>query len=308
MELMRASVLPGDATATAARWSLGVALAVLGLKVAAWRVTGSVALGSDAMESTVNVAAALAMGYALRVARRPADADHPYGHGKVEYLSAVLEGVLVLVAAVEIVREAWPRVWHPVAAEALGPGVALSVVASAANGALGLYLLRAGKAHRSPALHADGVHVLTDVATSAGVLLGIGLARATGWWSLDAALALAVAAQIVWAGYGLMRRSVGGLMDESLDPAEGASLRALIERVAREGGACEVHALRLRHAGATTFCELHLVLPDDTTVLAAHALCDRVEAAVQREHPHVEVSIHVEPTGKAEQRASPSAG
>ncbi len=284
----------------AAKLSVAVAVAVLALKAVAWRVTGSVALGSDAMESIVNVAAVLAMWAAVRVAKRPADADHPFGHGKAEYLSAVLEGVLVLVAAVEIAREALPRLFHPRVAGSLGVGVAFSLAATALNGALGLYLLRAGKAHRSPALHADGVHVLTDVATSAGVLLGVGLARLTGWWTLDALLALVVAAQIVWAGYGLVRRSVGGLMDETLDPSESASIRTLIEETATRAGAVEVHGFRMRSAGSGVFCDLHLVVPGAMTVAAAHAMCDEVERAVTSAHSHVDVTIHVEPESLAE--------
>lgn len=304
---MKLSAAPDLNTASLegpAKISVAVACAVLALKTVAWRVTDSVALGSDAMESIVNVAAALAMWAAVRVAKRPPDADHPFGHGKAEYLSAVLEGVLVLVAAVEIAREALPRVLHPRVAESLGLGVAFSVVASALNGALGLYLLRAGKRSRSPALHADGVHVLTDVATSAGVLVGIGLARLTGWWTLDAILALIVAAQIVWAGFGLVRRSVGGLMDETLDPEESAALRALIDAKARERGAVEVHGFRMRSAGSGIFCDLHLVVPGAMTVSAAHALCDDVERAVEQAHPHVDVTIHVEPESLAERTAT----
>lgn len=284
----------------AAKLSVAAAIAVLSLKIVAWRVTESVALGSDAMESIVNVAAALAMWAAVRVAKRPADADHPFGHGKAEYLSAVLEGVLVLVAAVEIAREALPRVLHPRVAESLGVGIAFSLAATALNGALGLYLLRSGKTHRSPALHADGVHVLTDVATSVGVLVGVGLARVTGWWTLDALLALIVAAQIVWAGYALVRRSVGGLMDETLDPKESAALRALIEETATRAGAVEVHGFRMRSAGAGVFCDLHLVVPGAMTVAAAHAMCDEVERAVTSAHSHVDVTIHVEPESLAE--------
>ncbi len=299
MELTSPSTSP-SALERAARISVGVALVVLGLKALAWRVTGSVALGSDAMESTVNVAAALAMWAAVRVARRPADSDHPFGHGKAEYLSAVLEGVLVLVAAAEIAREAIPRVMHPVPAQSFGLGVLLSLTASALNGALGWFLLREGKRHRSPALHADGVHVLTDVATSAGVLVGVVAARVTGWWVLDGLLALVVAAQIVWAGWGLVRRSVGGLMDETLDATERDDLRALITRTAKERGAIEVHGFRFRHAGAGAFCDLHMVVPGAMTVSDAHALCDEVERAVAQSHAHVDVVIHVEPEALAE--------
>ena len=280
--------------------SIGAAVTTIGLKLVAWWLTASVGLLSDALESFVNLAAAVGMLIALKVASRPADAEHPFGHGKAEYLSAVLEGVLVLVAAVEIAREALPRVLHPVPAESFGLGVALSLAASALNGALGMYLLRQGRARRSPALHADGVHVLTDVGTSAGVLVGVGLARLTGWWALDGILALVVAAQIVWAGYRLVRRSVGGLMDETLDVEEAAALKALITEAARARGALEVHGFRIRNAGAGVFCDLHLVVPGAMPVAAAHALCDEVEGAVERAHPHVDVTIHVEPEGRAE--------
>lgn len=282
-----------------ARVSVVAGVVVLGLKLVAWRLTGSVALGSDAMESIVNVTAALTMWAAVRVAGRPPDENHHFGHGKAEYLSAVFEGILVAVAAVEILREAIPRVVHPVPAHALGVGVAVSALASCLNGALGMYLLRRAKPLRSPALHADGVHVLTDVATSAGVTVGVLAARATGWWRLDGLLAALVAVQILWAGWGIVRRSVGALMDETLDPAETKQLVATIEREARAGGASEVHRFRMRHAGARIFCDLHMVVPGAMTVDAAHAVCDRVEREVDREHPHVDVTIHVEPEDRA---------
>jgi len=281
----------------AALVSVATGVTVLALKTVAWRVTGSVALGSDALESIVNVVAAVAMWVAVRVAARPPDADHPFGHGKAEYFSAVLEGAMVLVASGLIVREAWPRIWHPTPAHAFGQGLAWSLVASACNGALGVYLLRRGKALRSLALEADGRHVLTDVVTSAGVLVGFTAAKVTGWWALDAILAVLVALQILATGWGLVRRSVGGLMDENLDPQAAAALEAVVSRAARAGGAMEVHGFRLRRAGAHSFCEVHMVVPGGMTVEVAHRLCDEVERAVAVEHPHAEVTIHVEPPG-----------
>jgi cation diffusion facilitator family transporter len=283
----------------AARVSVVTGVAVLALKVLAWRVTGSVALESDALESIVNVVAALAMWAAVRYAARPADDDHPFGHGKAEYLSAALEGAMVLVAAALILREALPRVLHPTPARAFGAGMAWSIGASAINGGLGWYLLRRGRALRSVALEADGRHVLTDVVTSGGVLLGFTAAQVTGWWALDAILAVLVALHIVGTGYALVRRSVGGLMDEALEPQEAAALEALVAQAAREGGALEVHGFRARHAGARVFCEAHMVVPGEMTVAAAHGLCDDVERALAGAHPHAEVTIHVEPPDEA---------
>lgn len=282
-------------TERAAVLSVVTGACVLGLKTVAWWVTGSVALGSDALESIVNVVAAGVMWFALRVARRPPDANHPFGHGKAEYVSAVLEGVLIVVAAVAIVREAWPRIWHPVAPHAVGVGALISGVASACNAALGVYLVRVGRARKSPALEGDGMHVLSDVVTSVGVLVGIGAATLTRWWWLDGALATLVAVNILWMGWGIVRRSVGGLMDEVTDPVEAEALRALITREASARGAVEVRAVRFRRVGAKGFCDLRLVVPGAMSVAEAHALCDHVEARVQGDHPGVEVVIHVEP-------------
>lgn len=204
----------------AARLSLAVALLVLGLKALAYLLTGSVALLSDALESLVNVAAALAALLALRVARKPPDQNHPFGHTKAEYVSAVLEGVLVVLAALWIAKEALPRLLHPVPLEGLGLGLGVSLLASLLNGLLAYHLLKEGRRHRSPALTADGYHVLSDVLTSLGVVLGVGLAGLTGLWVLDPLLALAVAGQILFLGYRIVRESVGGLMDEGLPPEE----------------------------------------------------------------------------------------
>ncbi len=193
-----------------ARLSLLVALLVLGLKVLAYLLTGSVALLSDALESIVNVAAALLALFAIRLAHKPPDATHPFGHTKAEYFSAVLEGVLVVLAALLITREALPRLFRPVPLEGLGPGLLVSLLASGANGLLAYHLIQGGRLHRSPALVADGYHVLSDVLTSVGVLLGVGLAGLTGFWVLDPLLALLVAGNILLMGFRLVRDSVGG--------------------------------------------------------------------------------------------------
>ncbi len=282
--------------AALARWSVAVALAVLALKAAAYGVTGSVSLYSDALESVVNVVAAGVAWLAIRIAAQPPDDKHPYGHTKAEYLAAVAEGALVLFAAVEIGRAAWARLAAPSVPDALPLGVAIAVGASALNGVWAGVLVRAGRRHRSPALTADGRHLWTDVASTAGVLAGIGLAAATGWWWLDPVLALAVAVHVVVVGAQLVRESVGGLMDERVPEAEMRALHGAIE--AHMGGAHEVHALRARRAGRTTFVEFHLVMPGGATVADAHAVCDRMEAAIRAAVPGSHATIHVEPEHK----------
>ncbi len=299
---MRLAPVSDEASTTSdrmARASVAVGIAVLGLKIAAWRLTGSVALLSDALESIVNVVASGAMLVALRVARRPADVDHPYGHGKAEYLSAVLEGTLILVASVLSIRAASERLFAPRALEGFGAGMAVSLLATALNGLLSWQLIAAGRKHRSPALSADGRHVLSDVVTSGGVLLGIGLAKATGWWRLDPILACVVAVNILWMGWRLIRESVGGLMDEVLDDAEVTEARGIAERVAREGGAISVEAFRLRRSGRSAHCDLKVRVPGTMAVRDAHAICDHIEGALVAWDERVDVIVHVEPDGAA---------
>lgn len=279
-----------------ARWSLATGVTVLLLKGIAWRLTGSVALLSDALESIVNVVASFAMLFAVRIARLPADRNHPYGHGKAEYLSAVLEGVLIAVAAVLSIHAAWDRLLHPRALDAVGAGAAVSFAASTLNAVLAWRLIVAGRKHRSPALAADGRHILSDVITSAGVLIGIGLARATGWWRLDPLLACFVAANILWMGWKLIRHSVGGLMDEVLDTEEVTRALAVAERVARDGGAVGVEGFRLRRTGTSAQCDMTLRVPGEMAVRAAHAICDRIEDALRADDPDLGVVVHVEPT------------
>ena len=278
-----------------ARWSLTTGVAVLALKLGAWRASDSVALLSDALESTVNVAAAAVMLAAVRVARRPPDRDHPYGHGKAEYLSAALEGLLITVAAVADVVVAVDRFAHPRPLEAVGAGVAVSVVASTLNAVLAWRLIAAGRRHRSPALTADGRHVLSDVVTSAGVIVGVSLAWATGLWWLDPALACVVAVNILWMGWKLVRRSVGGLMDEVLDAGEVAEARAVAERATKEGGGLAVRGFRLRRAGPAGHCDIILLVPGSMPVRDAHAIADRVEAALRGWDELLDVVVHVEP-------------
>ncbi|MFC4425470.1 cation diffusion facilitator family transporter [Deinococcus navajonensis] len=276
--------------------SLVVACLVLGLKFLAYRMTGSLALYSDALESIINVAAASAALVALRIAARPADANHPYGHTKAEYFSAVAEGVLIVLAAFTILREAIPALQRPSTHLVPLPGLLVSVAASVLNGLWAANLLRAGRAARSPALLADGRHLLSDVVTSLGVLVGILLARATGWHVLDPLLAALVALNILWSGWHLVRDSVGGLMDIA-DPATTQRLREIMSQHA--DGALEMHDLRTRQAGQVTFVEFHLVVPGHMTVTEAHHICDRLEDAIQAEIGGANVTIHVEPQEKA---------
>lgn len=283
--------------------SLVVAGVVFGLKWLAYALTGSVALYSDALESIVNIVAAGAALIAVLVSRRPADSNHPYGHTKAEYFSAVLEGVLIVLAALAIVREAWPKLITPEPIAQLGTGMLVSLGASGLNALLGWFLIRSGRKARSPAVVADGQHILTDVLTSVGVLVGIGLAWLSGWWVLDPLLAIAVAINILWVGWRLVRDSVGGLMDESIPELELADIRNALNYalggLASEGKVLEVHDLRTRRAGPRTFVEFHLVVPGSTSVEQAHQICDRLENALKAQIDGVHTTIHVEPDHKA---------
>lgn len=289
----------GSAAARLAVGSVAVALAVLALKVAAWVLTGSVALGSDALESLVNVAAAGAALVAVRLADKPADREHPYGHHKAEYFSAVLEGVLVIVAALLIAWAAWNALATLRMPQISALGLGVNALAGVLNFVWGRLLIRRGRAMGSPALVADGRHLMADVLSSAAVIAGLVLARATGWAALDPLLALAVAVNILWSGWQMVRGSVGGLMDEAVDAATMARIRALIQDAAE--GAIEAHDIRTRRAGRAIFVDFHLVVPGEMTVGAAHRICDRVEAALRAGLGDAVVTIHVEPHGKAEE-------
>jgi cation diffusion facilitator family transporter len=282
---------------TIAAASVGIALAVLGLKAGAWWLTGSVALFADAVESVVNVAAALAALAAIRVSARPPDAQHPYGHAKAEYFSAVLEGALIIVAAVLILHEAWAALQAPRVLEEAASGLVVSAIATGINAAWSAFLFRRGRASRSPALIADARHLLSDVVTSGGVIVGVALVALTGIAWIDAALAALTAVNILFSGWQLMRESVGGLMDEAVPPEALGRIRSLVATHAE--GAIEAHDLRTRHSGRFTFVEFHLVVPGDMTVTQAHEICDRVEAALKAELDSAVITIHVEPEGKA---------
>jgi len=277
--------------------SVVVACLVLTLKFLAWWLTGSVALFADALESVVNVAAALAALAAVRYAAMPPDANHPYGHTKAEYFSAVLEGALILAAAVAILHEAWSAFLAPRPPNQPVEGLAISALATAINAVWAGQLFRRGRRVRSPALLADARHLLADVVTSGGVLAGVALVALTGLLWLDPLLAALTALNILWSGWRLVRESVGGLMDEAVSPDLLARIRTAVSTHAE--GAIEAHDLRSRHAGRVTFIEFHLVVPGEMRVLEAHAICDRVEAALRAEIEDAVITIHVEPEGKA---------
>ncbi|AYE88226.1 MULTISPECIES: cation diffusion facilitator family transporter [Rhodobacterales] len=277
--------------------SLVVGSIVLALKTLAWLMTGSVALLSDALESTVNLATAFAALVAIRIAARPPDANHPFGHHKAEFFSAVLEGVMIIVAAIFILREAYEGFLSPRALGAPIEGLLVNGTATMLNAMWAFVLVRRGRLLKSPALVADGRHLWTDVFTSAGVAMGVLLALATGWWVLDPLMAALVAINIIWSGSRVVKESLSGLMDEAVPEEILASIREAISIEA--AGAVEAHDLRTRHAGSATFVEFHLVVPSEMTVFDAHEICDRVEVGIAKAVPDARITIHVEPEHKS---------
>jgi cation diffusion facilitator family transporter len=272
--------------------SIAASLVTIALKLAAWRLTGSVGLLSDAVESFVNLAAAIMALAMITVAARPPDEAHAFGYGKAEYFASGVEGALIVVAALAIGWTAAGRLAHPQPLESAGLGLAISVAASAVNLGVSRVLIAAGRRHHSIALEADGHHLMTDVWTSVGVLAGIGLVFLTGWLVLDPVVALAVAAQIVWTGATLMRRSWKGLLDAALAPAELAALQAVLDRHASDG--LRFHAVRTRQAGARRFVSMHVLVPGAWTVRQGHDLLERIEDEVRRAIPNANVSTHLE--------------
>ncbi len=279
--------------------SIVVSLFVLGLKVVAWWLTGSIALFSDALESLVNVGGAVLAWFAVRYASRPADAGHPFGHHKAEYFSAVLEGIMIIIAAFLILEQSIYALMRPVAPADWGmAGLWINGGAMVVNLIWARLLIGRGGGLKSPALVAGGRHLMSDVWTSAGVLLGLGLALLTGWSWLDPALALIVAINILREGYAVVATSVSGLMDSAAPPAERRQIEEIIHGSAE--GAIQVHGLKTRRAGTALFVEFHMVVAGMMTVRAAHDICDRVEEAIRAKLPEAKVNIHVEPEHKLE--------
>ncbi len=265
----------------------------MGLKFSAWSVTGSVGLLSDAMESTVNLAAGVLMLVALRVSALPPDENHQYGHEKAELFSAAAEGLMIVLAASLIVWTAIERLLHPRTIEQVGVGLAVSLGAAGINLAVGLVLLRAGRRHQSRALSADGRHLLTDVYTSGGVLVGLVLVAFTGWRPLDPLIALAVGVNIVITGVKLLWSSVDGLMDPPVSPEELARIQAVIETYQAQGVA--FHALRSRVAGHRRFVSVHVLVPGRWTVSQGHDLLERFEGELRATLDNLHVFTHLEP-------------
>jgi cation diffusion facilitator family transporter len=273
--------------------SIAAALATMGLKSLAWWLTGSVGFLSDALESLVNLAGGLMALAMLTLAERPPDDSHAFGHGKAEFFSSAFEGALILVAAAGIAYAAVGRLLAPQPIEQFGVGVAVNVAASLVNLGVGWVLLRAGRQHGSIALEADGHHLLTDVWTSAGVIVGVGIAALTGWLWLDPAVALLVGANIVWTGWRLALRSAHGLLDASLPAKERERLEATLDRYRGEG--FRFHAVRTRQAGARSFVSMHVLVPGAWTVQQGHDLLERIEADVRATLPRCSVFTHLEP-------------
>lgn len=286
-----------DRTLAIAASSILIGLIVLGLKGIAWWVTGSIALYSDALESVVNVVTAIGALVAVRLAQRPADATLPYGYHKAEYFSAVLVGVMIVVAAILILREAVLGFLSPALPDAPVQGLVISGAATLINLVWAMVLLRHGRQRKSPAIAADGKHLLTDVVSTGGVIAGLILVYLTGWAQFDAVLAALVALNILWSGWGVIRESVGGLMDVAVPAETQKTIREVISVNAE--GALEAHDIRTRQAGRMTFIDFHLVVPGVMSVDAAHAICDRIEAKLREAVTDVQITIHVEPEEKA---------
>ena len=281
------------------RWawlSVAAAIVTIAMKTAAYLLTGSVGLLSDALESVVNLVAAVLALIALSAAAKPADAKHHFGHGKAEYLSAGAEGVMIIVAAGLIVYAAVDRLVNPAPLEDLGIGLAITLGATAVNGVVGVLLLRQGRRHRSMALVADGKHLMTDVYTSIGVIVGVALVWLTGWLALDSFVAIAVGLNILWAGYLLVRGAGRGLLDHALPAEDNDRLIDALQDFADRypPGELEFHGLQTRESGRDCFVSLHVLVPGEWTVMRAHDLVEEVETVVRQVLPHAQVHTHLE--------------
>ena len=282
------------------RWawlSIAAAVVTIGMKTVAYLLTGSVGLLSDALESVVNLVAAILALIAIAAAAKPADERHHFGHGKAEYLSAGAEGVMILIAAALIVYAAVDRLLHPQPLEELGIGLAITLGATVINGVVGVVLLRQGRRHRSMALVADGKHLMTDVYTSVGVIVGVALVAVTGWLPLDSIIAIGVGVNILWTGVILVRNAGRGLLDHALPQEDNARVMGVLrDFVARyPAGELEFHGLQTRESGRDQFVSVHVLVPGAWSVTRAHDLVEDVEGAIRAELPHAQVHTHLEP-------------
>lgn len=273
--------------------SIAAALVTIALKASAWILTGSIGLLSDAAESVVNLVAAIVALIALKVAAKPADKNHHFGHSKAEYFSSAIEGVMIFVAAAVIMVLAIRRLLAPQPLEQVGIGLLISVIAAAVNGAVALVLIRAGRRYNSITLRADGQHLMTDLVTSVGVVLGIGLVGLTGWYVLDPIVALAVGINILWTGWRLVAESTAGLMDESLPKETNDRLRQILAEHSSDD--IKFHAVRTRVSGARAFMEMHMLVPGDWSVKRGHDAMEDLIAVIREEYPELHVSGHLEP-------------
>lgn len=273
--------------------SIAAAIATIALKTGAWAMTGSVGLLSDAAESTVNLVAAVVALIALKVAAQPATERFLYGRAKAEYFSAAVEGAMIFVAAAVILVTAVERFVNPQPLENVGWGLVISVVASLINGAVAFVLIRAGRRYRSITLRADGRHLLTDVWTSVGVIVGVGLVGLTGWERLDAVVAFAVGVNIIITGVSLVSESVSGLLDKSLPEEDHEVIRAILQR--RTDGSVTFHGLQTREAGQQKFMNVHVLVPDEWTVKHGHDYIEELERELTAALPELSVLTHLEP-------------
>lgn len=273
--------------------SIAAALVTITLKTAAWLLTGSVGLLSDAAESVVNLVAAIVALIALKVAAKPADKNHHFGHSKAEYFSSAVEGMMIFVAATVILVVAIQRLLNPQPLEQIGIGLIISVVAGAVNGAVAIVLIRAGRRYNSITLRADGNHLMTDVVTSVGVVIGIALVWLTGWQILDPIVAIAVGLNILWTGWKLVSELTSGLMDESLPKETNARIRQILAE--KSSSEVAFHALRTRVSGARAFMEVHMLVPGAWSVKEGHDAMEDLIDDVHREFPDLYITGHLEP-------------
>ncbi len=273
--------------------SIGAAIITIGLKATAYLLTGSVGLLSDALESGINLIAAIIALGALTIAARPPDADHNFGHDKAEFFSSGAEGILIVFAAVGIAYTSIQRLLNPQPLEQVGVGLIVSIAASVINFAVARILLTASKQHQSITLEADSHHLMTDVWTSVGVVIAVGAVALTGWLWLDPIIGLVVALNITWSGIKIMRKSAMGLMDSGLPPKELEQLRSILDSYKSKG--IDWHALRTRQSASRYFVTVHILVPGDWTVKAGHDLLEKLEADVQRSIPQIVMGSHLEP-------------
>lgn len=273
--------------------SIVAAILTIALKSGAYFLTDSIGLLSDAMESGINLAGAVMALAMLRIAVRPADDDHNFGHSKAEYFSSGVEGLLIIIAAILIAITAVERFFDPKPLEQIGIGLIISVVASVINLAVSLVLSKAGKKYNSITLEADAKHLMTDVWTSAGVLVGVGAVAFTGWLRLDPAIAIFVAVNIIWSGITILKKSIAGLMDKALPESQQKMIYEVLE-IHKQSGV-EFHAILTRQAGAKQFVSFHVLVPGSWTVLEGHSLLEQIEADLRNVLPNITVITHLEP-------------